>query len=235
MAITIKFFIIFLTLGGMSLAVSEEVAFYRFDIAEALGKDAHGRYSLNEEQLLAKWMEGGALEKSVGYADFSEEVSERSPERISINGLQHSHSVSMWVKPGFIPAETGVIRYFYSLGPSTIRLSIMRTDSGTAYFGFSLREETPSTETGYLPEYSIAQFDPRVDRWYHIVYTYNADDGIFRFFVDGDLKKEMNIFLFKSASTVVFGWASGSKGFQGGLDDIKIFDQEISLEVVSKN
>ncbi len=224
---------IFLLCGNFSIYGSE-ISFYRFDKPtddKELGADEHGLNPLPSGNLKGEWKEGGAYDES-GYCSFDDSIRDLNGEYTSLHGvdINQPHSVMMWVKPGFLPAETGAVRYFTALGPSVIRLSVMRTDQGLAYFGYSLRKDNKE----YLNIFSAFTFPATVDRWYQVAYTYEpGEEESFKFYVDGVLQSKSAVNLFQGRSSILLGAGSGSAGFGGGLDNVKIFDHALSEEEIA--
>ncbi len=215
--------LVLLGLGAQGRA--EEISHYRFE-AGALGDDSLGRNPLAADQLLAAPGEGGAQEGSNSHADFSQVDPEPAPRAHTLEGLSltQSHSAMLWVRPGYLPAETGTVRYYFSLGPSVVRLGLMRVDSGSAFFSFSVRKANGEE---YANQLRAAPFDPRSDRWHLIAYSYDADTQRFRFFVNGKQVAEEEGALFDAGPSFILGWASGSAGFQGALDEVRLFNHAL--------
>jgi hypothetical protein len=129
------------------------------------------------------------------------------------------HTVEMWIKPNVADADNSV-RYFYGTSSSAIRLSVQHTKAGPQNVNFILRDSTG----GYGTTTSIGAVDATGTDWMHIAYSYdaNAASDNFKMYLNGTLKKSVTVALWASggASFTI----SGSSGYFGGIDEMRIFD-----------
>lgn len=72
---------------------------------------------------------------------------------------------------------------------------------------------------------------PQIQKWYHIALSY--DGSMVRFYIDGSLKMTMTGNIGSGDTTIYIGkYSEGSYYMYGALDDMYLFDRQLSLEEI---
>lgn len=209
----------------ISANAQELVAYYKFD-GTLLDETVNAYNLMASSGFTPAFVTGkeGAAISGFGISDFL-----HTTKNLSISG-NDSRTFAAWVKTGADESESGTSRAILAHGANEIKAK------------FNLLISGPITRSDPRPVSSIGASPLNTDDWKHVVVTYT--NNMATLYVDG--KKEI-----LSAGSNDFGAAginttlsplyigndadsSGKSGFEGAIDDVRIYDKGLTAEQVLK-
>lgn len=195
------------------------IAWYKFD-DDSLGLDSSGSYTLTGTNLPTR--STTFYLKGVSSASF-DGVDDRLINTNAFNINNKSFSVSVWVRK----TRNGVSERFLTFG-----------DDYTGYNVLSLGFSTTNKFIFDIPsESSVGNSDITVigAYFYHIVYTFNSTTGARKAYINGCLDvSQIQTGAFTTVSSVIeLGARVSAVPFQGSLDDLRIYEKELSADEVN--
>ncbi len=195
------------------------IAWYKFDDTN-LGLDSSGSYTLTGTNLPTR--SSTFYIKGVSSASF-DGVNDRLINTNAFNINNKSFSVSVWVRRNRI----GVSERFLTFGNDYTGYNVLSLGfSSTNRFIFDVPSES-----------SVANSDLTVigAYFYHIVYTFNSTTRARKAYINGCLDvSQIQTGSFTTVSSVLELGARVSVGyFQGSLDDLRIYEKELSADEVN--
>jgi len=129
---------------------------------------------------------------------------------------QGSFSVSVWAKGSGGDFDTG-------------DRAVLGTDEQTTHQGLMLGVRDGKAHMAFYNNGLNSNYRLRTDRWYHLVFRYNAADREMAIFVNGEPRAvDAGHAPFQGEGTLHVGRAQGGSPFQGTLDDLRIFGRALT-------
>lgn len=109
----------------------------------------------------------------------------------------------------------------------------LRMTTNAFFVYLNVNDSWSSPDFGPL---SSTGFTPQSNEWYHLVTTYTSSSNSWKIYIDGSLNNQtiFGVGLFDKTNNWQIGYAYGGTGFNGSIDEVRIYNRALSEDEVTR-